>query len=161
MDSDVAAFIRMVKHPVKFRMFLFFKLPSAFFAGVRIQEMDANKCVVTVPYQWFSTNPFRSTYFACLAMAAEMSTGALSLAHINKKSPPVSMLVTQLESRFRKKATGITTFICEEGAAIRQCIADAITSGEGRQVKVKSVGMNKEAEVVAEFDIIWSFKAKK
>lgn len=160
MDPDIVAFIRMVKHPVKFRMFLFFKLPSAFFAGVRIKEIDVNKCVVTVPYQWFSTNPFRSTYFACLAMAAEMSTGALSLAHINKKSPPVSMLITHMESRFRKKAAGVTTFICEEGAAIRQCIADAITSGEGRQVKVKSVGTNKEAEVVAEFDITWSFKAR-
>jgi hypothetical protein len=26
-----------------------------------------------------SQNPFRSTYFACLSMAAEMSTGALAL----------------------------------------------------------------------------------
>ena len=161
MDPDVAAFVNMVKHPVKFRMFLLLKLPSAFFAGVRIQEIDVNSCVVTVPYRWFSTNPFRSTYFACLAMAAEMSTGALSLAHINKKSPPVSMLITHLESRFIKKATGVTTFICKEGAAIRQCIADAIATGEGRQVKVKSVGTNKEAEVVAEFNITWSFKARK
>ena len=75
-----------MKHPVKFRMFLLTKLPSAYFTGVRIKEVDAKKCVTTVPYKWFSKNPFRSTYFASLAMAAEMSTGALALAHLYKEN---------------------------------------------------------------------------
>ena len=57
--------------------FYFQKLPAAFFSGVRIKEVGETKCRVSVPYKWFTQNPFRSTYFACLAMAAEMSTGAL------------------------------------------------------------------------------------
>ena len=61
MNTNAPEFIKMMKHPVKFRMFLFFKLPAAFFAGVRVREVDEKKCVVTVPYKWLSQNPFRST----------------------------------------------------------------------------------------------------
>jgi hypothetical protein len=123
--------------------------------------MDAGKCEVTIPYKWFSQNPFRSTYFACLSMAAEMSTGVLSMAYVYRKSPAISMLVTAIEGSFLKKATGITTFTCEDGPLIRQAIADAITSGEGRQVKARSTGRNADGNEVAEFYITWSFKAKK
>src|SRR3982750_1079355 len=105
MPSAAHEFIRSMKHPVKFRMFLFLKLPSAFLAGVRIKDINEHACSVTVPYKWLSQNPFRSTYFACLAMAAEMSTGALAMAHLYKRKPAVSMLVVKMEAEYFKKAT--------------------------------------------------------
>ena len=95
-----------MKHPFKFRMFLFSKLPAAWFAGVRIREIDETKCRVTIPYKWLNRNPFRSTYFASLSMAAEMSTGALALAHLYKRKPPVSLLVVKVESEYFKKKNG-------------------------------------------------------
>ena len=70
----------------------------------------------TVPYKWFSQNPFRSTYFACLAMAAEMSTGVIGDGCICiKENLPVSMLVVKVEAEYFKKATGRTNFVCEDG----------------------------------------------
>ena len=150
----------MMKHPVKFRMFLFTKLPAAYFAGVRVREVDERRCVVTVPYKWLSQNPFRSTYFACLSMAAEMSTSALAMAHLYKINPPVSMLVVKVESEYFKKATARTSFVCEDGELFQKTIEETIATGESRTVKAKSVGRNKEGEVVAEFYITWSFKAK-
>lgn len=161
MTADKSNFILLIRHPVKFRMFLFTKLPSAFFSGVRVQSIDESKAVVTVPYKWFSQNPFKSTYFACLAMAAEMSTGLLGMMHTYKSSPKISMLVTGLEGKYFKKATGITSFTCEDGVAINNIIMDAVISGEGRTVKAKSVGRNEQGELVAEFFIEWSFKAKR
>ena len=149
-----------MKHPVKFRMFLFSKLPAAFFAGLKVKEVDAKHCVVTVPYKWFTKNPFRSTYFACLSMAAEMSTGALSMAHLFRSDPPVSMLVVKVESEYFKKATGPTYFVCEDGDIIQQAIEETIVSGEARTVRARSAGNNKAGEVVAEFFITWSFKRK-
>src|SRR6195952_1341661 len=128
MTDDAEKFIRLMKHPVKFRMFLFSKLPSAFFAGVRLKSMTADRCLVKVPYKWFSQNPFKSTYFACLSMAAEMTTGLLGLMHIHKRQPAVSMLVVKIEGNFIKKATGITVFTCEDGSAIKQTIEDAVMS---------------------------------
>jgi hypothetical protein len=39
-------------------------------------------------------------------------------------------------------------------------IQEAIASGEARTVKAKSTGRNELGEVIAEFFITWSFKAK-
>ena len=161
MNPHTTAFVKLMKHPVKFRMFLFLKLPSAFFSGVRIRNVDEAACVVSVPYKWFSQNPFRSTYFACLAMAAEMSTGILGLMHIYKRSPSVSMLVTKLEAQYFKKAIGITTFTCNDGQAINDTIEKAIATGEGQAITVKSTGINNAGEIIAVFHITWSFKAKR
>jgi len=160
MNPRANEFIALMKHPVKFRMFLFTKLPAAFFAGVRVREADEKRCVVTVPYKWLSQNPFRSTYFACLSMAAEMSTGALAMAQLYKLNPPVSMLVVKVESEYFKKATGRTSFVCEDGEFFQQAVEETIATGEARTVKARSTGRNKDGEVVAEFMITWSFKAK-
>src|SRR5215510_8008440 len=132
MDSTTSAFIKTLKHPLKFRMFLMSNLPNALFSGVRIKEIDENNCSVTVPYKWLTKNPFRSTYFACLSMAAEMSTGALCLVHLYKRNPPVSMLVVKVESEYFKKATGRTLFTCEDGELFRLAVEESTASGEAR-----------------------------
>jgi hypothetical protein len=160
MNAHAQDFIRLVKHPLKFRIFLLMKLPSAFFAGVRIIDVNLQQCSVTVPYKWFSRNPFRSTYFACLAMAAEMSTGALAMAHLHKSVPPVSMLVTGVEGKFFKKASGLTTFLCEDGENIRRAIEEAVSTGEGVVFRARSLGKNIKGEEVAAFFITWSFKVR-
>ena len=161
MESNFQSFVKLVKHPVKFRLFLFFKLPVAFFSGVRVRDINEQKCIVSVPFKWLTQNPFRSTYFASLSMAAEMSTGALGLANIYKRKPPVSMLVVKTEAEYFKKAADKTTFTCEDGALIKQMIEESVATGEARTVTAKSVGRNKAGDIVAEFFITWSYKAKR
>jgi len=160
MESNFQLFSKQMTSPFKFRMFLFSKLPSAYFSGVRVKSLDENKCEVTVPFKWFSQNPFRSTYFACLSMAAEMSTGALALGHLYKRTPAVSMLVIKTEGEYFKKAVDKTVFVCEDGLEIKRMIEEAIASGEGKTIRTKTIGKNKAGELVAEFFITWSFKAK-
>lgn len=145
----------------KFRLFMLRKLPAAYFSGVRVQEIRAEYAKVSVPYKWFSQNPFRSTYFACLSMAAEMSTGLLAMMQVHKRVPAVSMLVVGLEASFVKKATGLTTFTCKDGAAIAKAVEEAIASGEGRQIRAASVGVNDAGETIAIFHITWSFRARR
>jgi len=154
-------FLSTIQNGFKFRLFLLQKLPAAYFAGVKLAQVSEQGCAVSVPYKWATQNPFRSTYFACLAMAAEMSTGVLAMAHIYKRKPSVSMLITGMESQFYKKATGLTTFTCHDGEAIKQAIAQAIQTGEGQTFRALSRGTNKDGEVVAEFWFTWSFKQKK
>lgn len=154
------AFARLVRHPLKFKLFLLTRLPSAFFAGVRIKAFDEKRCVVTVPYKWFSRNPFRSTYFACLAMAAEMSTGALAMAQVYQRKPAVALLVVEVQARYYKKAAGITVFTCEDGEAFRQAVEETIATGEARTLQARSSGHNGQGELVAEMLITWSFKAR-
>jgi hypothetical protein len=158
--SDPAAFLRLVNHPLKFRLFLLLKLPSAFFSGVRVVYADEKTCKVKVPYKWFSQNPFRSTYFACLSMAAEMSTGVLAMAHLYKSKPVVSMLVTKVEGDFIKKATANTYFVCNEGEKIKHTITQCISTNTPQIIVIETTGVNSNEETIARFLITWSFKIK-
>src|SRR5690606_30665587 len=160
MHSGTEEFIRLAKHPWKFRMFLLSKLPVAWLCGVRIREMDRQHCTASVPFKRLTQNPFRSTYFACLSMAAEMSTGALAMAHLYKRQPAVSMLVVKVESEYYKKAAGTTLFTCEDGAAIEQVIEQAVKTGEAQTRRARSVGKNNQGDAVAEFFVTWSFKTR-
>jgi hypothetical protein len=153
-------FLALASHSFKFRMYLLYKLPAAFFSGIRIREINTEKCTTSVPYKWLTQNPFRSTYFASLAMAAEMSTGVLALSNVYQRKPAVSMLVTKMEANYFKKATSTSFFTCEDGLKIANAVNDAISSGDGKTVTVKTTGRNKDDETIAEFLFTWSFKAK-
>ena len=144
----------------KFPIYLLLNLPSAFFSGIRIKECTEEKCTTSVPYKWLTKNPFRSTYFASLAMAAEMSTGVLILSNIYKRKPAISMLVVKMEAAYFKKATAVTWFTCDDGIKIKEAISAAGKEKEGKIIMVRSIGKNKNQEAVAEFLFTWSIKEK-
>jgi Domain of unknown function (DUF4442) len=160
-NNGFQLFLKKINNPFWVKAFLFTKLPSAFFSGVRLTSIDEKSCSVKVKYKWFSQNPFKSTYFACLAMAAEMSSGLFALGYSYKKTPNISMLVKSIEGTFLKKAIGKTTFTCHDGSKIAAAIQQAINSGEGVAVSTLASGINEAGEEVANFTITWSFKAKK
>jgi hypothetical protein len=157
----VRSFIRFAGQPFRFSLYLIWKLPIAWLSGVRLQQLEEVQCTTVVPFKWLSQNPFRSTYFACLAMAAEMSTGLLSMMYVRAAAPKrVSMLVTGMEASFVKKATGKTWFTCHDGAAIQAAIARTAATGEPETLTVNSTGKSLDGTVIASFAITWSFKGK-
>ena len=99
-------------------------------------------------------------YFAVQSMAAEMSTGLLATGQVYKRDPAVSMLVVGLEAKFFKKAVDTISFTCFEGEAVDKIVEEAIQTKEGKTLTCKSVGTNIAGEIVSEFLITWSFKAK-
>jgi hypothetical protein len=155
-----SSFQKLTSNKLKFGLFLFMKLPSAFLCGVRLRNLSEEACITSVPYKWLSQNPFNSVYFACQAMAAEMSTGLLALGHIYKSNPTISMLVVKLEAQYFKKATDRIFFTCSNGLDIKDAITKSKTSSEGQMVECISVGKNGVGEIISEFKITWSFKAR-
>jgi hypothetical protein len=144
----------------KINTFLFFKLPSAFWCGVRAKTLDSNQCTVTVKHRWFNQNPFNSMYFAVQAMAAELSTGALVMYQIKKSGRKISMLVANNKGNFTKKATGRITFVCQDGHLIEQAIQRTIATGEGQTFWMKSIGKDEKGDQVSEMDFEWSVRLK-
>jgi len=144
----------------KLNTFLFFKLPSAFICGVRVKLIEESRCIVQVKHRWINQNPFNSMYFAVQATAAELSTGALVMNHIEYSGKKISMLVANNKSNFSKKATGRITFICQDGKLAEEAIQNAISTGEGQTFWMKSVGTNEKGEQVSEMEFEWSVKAK-
>ena len=158
--TDKNQFSNLVKNSFKFRLYLLSKLPAAFFSGIKIVKFTPEEATTVVPFKWLTQNPFRSTYFASLAMAAEMSTGLLALNNIYKKKPAVSMLVTKMEANYFKKAVGKTFFTCNQGLDIRDAVQKAIEESEGSTVTIKSTGRNIDGEIIALFLFTWSFRKK-
>ncbi|AWH83611.1 thioesterase [Flavobacterium album] len=146
--------------PSKLNTFLFFKLPSAFWSGVRVKAISPTQCVATVKHRWFNQNPFDSMYFAVQAMAAELTTGALVMYHIKKSGKKISMLVANNKGNFSKKARGRITFTCSDGHLIEEAIQKAIATGEGQTFWMKSVGTDRAGDQVSEMDFEWSIKLK-
>ncbi|MFZ4671183.1 MAG: DUF4442 domain-containing protein [Flavobacterium sp.] len=146
--------------PSKLNTFLFFKLPSAFWSGVRVQAISSEQCIVTVKHRWFNQNPFKSIYFAVQAMAAELTSGALVMMQIKKSKRNISMLVANNNGNFSKKATGRITFTCNDGHLIQDAIQKTIATGEGQTIWMKSIGKNEKGEQVSELNFEWSIKLK-
>ncbi|HVD97026.1 MAG TPA: DUF4442 domain-containing protein [Cytophagaceae bacterium] len=149
-----------LRHPVKLKLFMLRKLPMGLLAGLKIEELDEQKAVVSIRYKYLTQNPFHSIYFACLAMAGELASGALGIACVYESTPRVSMLVIGMEASFTKKAVGKIKFTCQDGVAISKAIEESKSTGEGRTVVATSVGTDEAGDQVAVFRITWSYKAK-
>lgn len=146
--------------PAKLNAFMFFKLPSAFWCGVRAKSISPDKCVASVKHRWFNQNPFNSMYFAVQAMAAEFTTGALVMMQIKKSGKNISMLVANNKANFSKKAIGRITFSCNEGDLIEDAIKRTIATDEGQTIWLKSIGIDEKGDQVSEMYFEWSIRLK-
>ena len=144
----------------KFNTFTFFKLPSAWWCGVRLRYLDKHKAMVTVKHRWINQNPFNSMFWAVQGMAAELSTGAMVIDQIRESGQRISMLVANNKANFSKKATGRITFSCEDGHLIGEALEKAIQTGEGQTFWMKSVGVNTDGITVSTFHFEWTVKLK-
>ena len=159
-SPQAAAFRRQVLSPMKLKLFMLQKLPMAWLAGLRLVQLTPESATVTIRFKYLTQNPFRSIYFACLAMAAELASGIQAMMH-TQAGGPVSMLVVGIQGDFTKKAVGLIAFTCPDGPRIAQTLAESRTTGEGRTVECTSTGVDEAGDVVAVFRLTWSFRAKK
>lgn len=154
-------FISNLKNPFLFKLFLLGKLPLGFFSGMRVREMSKQHCVATVSYGWMTRNPFKSTYFAALSMAAELSTGALALFAVERTKPSVAVIIIGMEAEFPKRAVGVTTFTCDEGDKLFAAVKETQATGEQVLATVTTIGRAADGTEVARFKFTWSFKRRK
>jgi len=160
MNTEQKKLLKRYNNRLLVKTISIFKLPMAFLAGLKIVHIDEHVSRVSTRLSFITKNPFRSTYFAVLSMAAELSTGLYALLFITSIQPSVAVIITGLNARFLKKATGTTIFTCREGEKLRQAVVQARETGEPAATTVKSIGKNEAGETVAEFEFTWSFKQR-
>lgn len=146
--------------PSQINKFIMFKLPAAYFTGVRTKEITDKHCVTSVKHRWINQNPFKSMFWAVQGMAAELSTGALVMSCIRESNARVSMLVANNKATFSKKAKGRITFTCEDGLKIKEAIQQTLQSGEGVTCWMQSIGKDETGDVVSRFEFEWTVKQK-
>ncbi|MBK9254497.1 MAG: DUF4442 domain-containing protein [Saprospiraceae bacterium] len=160
MKKEAQDYIRKMTNPFLFRFGMLVRLPSVVFWGVSIKSLTNEFCEVTIPYAWRSQNPFKSIYFAALAGAAELSTGALCQVALAGRGS-ISMLVIDFRAEYFKKASERITFRCDQGKEVEQLIENlSIQEDKTGTLQMISTGQNQKGETVAKFYITWSFKIK-
>ncbi|MCH7408607.1 DUF4442 domain-containing protein [Belliella sp. DSM 111904] len=158
MNQEAKSYQRKMTNPFIFWWAMFFKLPSAVFWRLRITELNLQRCSLSIPFFWRSQNPFKSIYFAALAGAGELTTGALCQIAMAGKGK-FSMLVVDFKAEFLKKANEKIIFTCEQGTELTQVIDQMEINDTGKLTMI-STGTNQSGEIVARFYITWSFKRK-
>lgn len=154
------SFSSLLKSNWRIKLFFLKKLPMAFIAGIKTQYAGVDSSRVTIPFNYFTKNPFRSMYFACQSMAAEFSTAIICLKALERREEKFSIIVVGMQASFSKKATGITTFQCNKPKELDSLIETSIVDETPQNITFKSVGTNAEGEEVAEFFFTWSIKVR-
>lgn len=158
-ENKQEAYRKLVLSPF-FKAGMLKVLPMGTVAGLKIIELDKNQCKVTVPYKYINKNPFNTTYWAVLGMAAEMASGALVQMYTHQLSPSVSMFVTACDGKFIKRAVGVTTFICNDGKLIADTIQRAIDTKEPQTIQSNVKGYDRDGVLLVDFNFEWSLKAR-
>ena len=154
---------RIRKFAVKsfyFRSYLFWNLPMGFLSGMKIKKLNEEQCIVSVPFKWLNKNPFKSTFWAVLGMAGEMSTAALILQYTYKQNPSFSTLPVKCEAHFNKKAVGITNLICNDGKMVKEKLKEATEKKKPVIIKASTQGIDKNSNIICEFKFTWSVKVR-
>lgn len=154
------AFLKLANSAWRMRFFMLWKLPAAWFMGVKVHYIDRRRAVTALPYGWRSQNPFQSTYFAAQCAAAEMSTGLLAMCAVQGEAP-VSMLVIDIRAVFYKKASAPLLFECTEGAEVAALVQAALETGEPQTIGMKSTGRLPDGTVATLVTVTWSFRKKR
>ena len=99
-------------------------------------------------------------FWAVQGMAAELATGALLMNKIKESNKSISMLVVNNKASFSKKAKGLITFSCTQGADVDVAIKKAITTREGQRFFLTANGIDQNGDEVSSFEFEWSVKLK-
>ncbi len=146
-------------NPWLFKLWMWRRLPSVGFWGIKVVDIDDNKCIIRLPFSWFTQNPFNSIYFAALNGAAELSTGLLC-QYLLSDLGSFSMLVTGFKAEFYKKSTTPIFFTCDQGAELKYVLQNLKSKGDTTTLVMISEGHNVDGQKVAQMEITWSFKKK-
>ena len=159
-EDKIAKRHKVISNRFLLRLGMLYQLPLGFLTGMHVKHMDDEKCTVAVGYKFLNRNPFKTTYWAVLGMAAEMASGILLITYTKYVSPSVATYVVGCESKFINRALGVTTFECKDAKYIKEQVKLAAETGAGYTFKSATTGYSADGTVVAEFIFTWSVKGR-
>ena len=153
LNEQQKKFSKKWKNPFLFSLYFLFNVPMGWFSGMKIKEISEKECITFLPFKWYyrwqNKNPYKSMYFAVQSMGAELSTASLATLATKGYNKSIALIVTEMSSKYLKKATGDLTFKCNEGEKIFDAVNEAVKTKKGVVAKVKTIGKMKDGTVVS------------
>lgn len=137
------------------------KVPMIFFLRPKVIEIDDNHAVVKIRLSRRSKNHLNSMYFGALCVGADITGGILLVKFMAEHKINFSFVFKDVKGEFLKRPESDVHFSCNDGHAIRELIAKALSSGVRENLPVTinatSPSMSGE-EPVARFILTLSIK---
>lgn len=155
--------LEKVKNNMQIRLWALQKVPLLAWVKPRIEELNDERVVVSIPLQRRQKNHLNSMYFGVLACGADLAGGLIAFKLISEKKQPVSFVFKDFTAEFLMRPEARTYFTCEDGAKIAALVDKAIYSGERVNEKVEVIATcpaKSEDKPVAKFSLTLSLKKK-
>ncbi|MGH9459305.1 MAG: DUF4442 domain-containing protein [Thermoanaerobaculia bacterium] len=134
-----------------------------FRARPAIVHFDDTKTVVRIRLRRKTRNHQRAMYIGALVIGADVASGLAAMRAIERSGGGVSLIFTDIHGEFFKRAEADVLFTCEEGAAIRELVGRAVSTGEREEMPVHvtvTVPSRLGDEPVARFTLTLSLRRK-
>ena len=156
-DKKLDAEYKSLLNGVKFRVFTALSMPTAWFAGLHIKQLDDNICISSLRGGWRTQNPFKTMYWAVQGMGAELSTGAAAFAISKSMTKKIRMFVVATEAKFTKVAKGKIIFTCDQNSLVKSSIEESMVTGNSVECKLTSIATDSSGDIVSEWIFTWNF----
>lgn len=145
------------------RYFGLMKVPLIFYCRPSVVKLNDKTAEIKIPLKRRNKNHLKSMYFGVLAVGADVAGGVLAMNLLRQNGRKISLIFKNFKADFLKRPEGDTHFICNDGIAIKELIAEAVNSGERVNMPLKITATVPKifgSEPVAEFVLTLSLKDK-
>lgn len=137
-----------------------FRIPLIGYTGVRLEQLDDDKAIVSVKLKRRTKNHLNSMYFGALAIGADVAGGIHAFYYAQKLNTKVSFAFKGMNAEFIMRAESDCTFVSKDGKKVEAAVQESLRTGDrvNETTSVEVFDTNKE--LVARFELIVSVKCK-
>ena len=139
--------------------FMAMKMPAGAFVGLRVESVNNDRTVVSVPGGRRTQNPFGTMYWAVQGMAAELATAVIPTCISRSTAMKLRMFVVGTEATFGRKAYGRCYFTCDDTKKVIAAFDQSLQTGQSVDCELTVTGRDADQEIVSEWVFRWNFLA--
>ena len=153
-------FNKITKLTWMIRIFGFTKVAMIAYCRPKVIYFDDKKLEIKIPLKRRTKNHINSMYFGALAVGADITGGFLAFPAIQNSKRKIVLVFKDFKAQFLKRAESDVHFICEDGLAIDELVANAIKTKQRQNYTLKIFAKTPKIsdDIVAEFDLTLSIK---
>lgn len=134
------------------------QIPLIGFVRPKLIAIDNQEVRVRIKLRRRTKNHLKSMYFGALAVGADIAAGIHVFYFSELKGVKTSFAFKGMKAEFLKRAESDVIFSCEEGQLIQSLLEQSIEKKERINHTVVVKALDKQNEVVANFEMIISLK---
>lgn len=147
---------------MRWKLFLmgFFKIPLIGYVKPKLLLIDDEKIQVQIKLRRRTKNHLNSMYFGALSVGADIAGGIHVFYFAEHTKHKVSFSFKSMKADFLKRAESHVIFQSMDGQLVKEAIEKSKISGERVNQAITVIAIDRNEEIVANFEMTVSVKVK-